>query len=160
MDMRGTPGIVMIGPRVSARSDRNEPVAPFSIGQRKATTREIRVQRSIVPVDLVQVSPGSIALPDFDERMAHRLSIFIDDSAAYDDALSQWLPGVLLRQIERFHIDALASEHRPGDFRKRLRDCDQRFRGRPLDRRNIGPRKKNRGGARGARRAKKNNTQL
>jgi hypothetical protein len=73
MDMRWPPGVVVIAPRVLARTDRHEAVAPFGIGQHAACTGEIRVERRVMLVDAVVVAPGGICLPDFDQDAGERL---------------------------------------------------------------------------------------
>src|SRR5580692_10393939 len=88
-------------------------------------------------VDFVLIPPGSVALPDFDERMWHGPSVFIEHPPTDDNALAQRLPRMLFGQIERFYIDVFNPKHRAGNFRKRVWNHNQRFRRRALDRRDI-----------------------
>src|SRR4030095_761270 len=62
------PGIMIIPPRVGPWLDRNEFVASFPIRQRSPASAEIRIDRRVVLIQLVQVAPGGIGLPHFNQR--------------------------------------------------------------------------------------------
>src|SRR6516164_3538780 len=64
VDVCGAPGIVMISPRIRARLDGHEAIAPFAVGEGAATTREIGVKRRTVIVNLVAIPSCRVALPD------------------------------------------------------------------------------------------------
>ena len=62
-----------------------------------AATREIRIERSVVLVYLVQVASRIIALPDFDKCPGNGPSVLVDYSAADNNSFPEWRAGVLLR---------------------------------------------------------------
>jgi hypothetical protein len=66
------PGIVVIAPRIRAGLDGQEAVAAGFVGRAAAAAEEIRVERSLVLVGLVDVAAGRIRLPDLDQRVADR----------------------------------------------------------------------------------------
>src|SRR5450830_1092753 len=65
VNMRRTPGLVMITPGIRARFDGHKTVTAIVVGEHLAEASEIRVQRCIVLVALVPVAAGGITLPDF-----------------------------------------------------------------------------------------------
>ena len=72
----------------------------------------------------VHVSPGGVGLPYLNERVTNRASIAVEDAAAYDDPLPQWLALVLVRQV------GVLREHR--DTAKRwARELMKPFRRKP-----------------------------
>jgi hypothetical protein len=80
-------------------------------------TREIRIEWSVMLIDPVLIPAGSVALPDFHERVWRRPSILIDNPAGNNNPLPQRFARMLLRQIKRLHIDIFAAKQRPGHFR-------------------------------------------
>src|SRR4030081_2044364 len=126
MNMRGTPCIVMIFPWICARLDREEAVTSFGIGDRASAAAEIRVERRVVVIVLVRITPGRIGLPDFDQRIGHGLAVFIEHASCDDYALAERLAGMLMRQVVVSCLDVFMAEYRTGYFRQGLRQQDQR----------------------------------
>jgi len=69
-----------------------KPVAALAIRHDPASPAEIRIERCIVLIDIVVVTAGGIALPDFHQRVGQRVAIFIQHLARDDDALAQCSP--------------------------------------------------------------------
>ena len=127
MNVSSAPCVVMILPGIGARLDRDEAIAAFRIGDGMTTACEIRIEGSVVLIDRVGVAAGGVGLPDFDERVGKRLSVFIDDAAGNDDAFAEGLGGVLLGEIEGFSVDEVVAEDRAGDFGDRVGEVDERL---------------------------------
>ena len=88
VDVRGTPRVTVVAPRIGARLDRGEPVRAVSAGQAATEAREVRVDRRVVLLRLVDVTAGRVGLPDLDELARDRSSVTIDDAAADGDPLA------------------------------------------------------------------------
>ena len=69
VDVRRSPGVLVVAPRVGAGLDRDEAVAALVVGEAAAGAGEVRVERRRVLVDLVRVAAGRVRLPDLDERV-------------------------------------------------------------------------------------------
>lgn len=134
MYVRGAPGVMVIGPRIGAGLDGNETVAAVVVGEHAAATSEIGIERGVVLIVLVQIAARGVGLPDFDERVAHRAAVFVDDAAADDDAFSERMTGVLAGQIVVGVLDDRMAENRAGDFGKRTRHKNWRMRRRTFER--------------------------
>ena len=50
-------------------------------------------------VDVVEVAPRRVRLPDLDELSAQRLAVGAEDSPLDDDPLTERLAGVLAREV-------------------------------------------------------------
>ena len=75
VDVRRPPRVRMVPPRVDPGLDRDEPVPTLVVGQAAARAGEVRVERRVVGVDVVEVSAGRVRLPDLDELAAERLAV-------------------------------------------------------------------------------------
>ena len=82
-------------------------------------------------VAVVPVAPAAVALPQLDERVAHRPSALLQHAAVDDDPLPQRLAAVLDRQVGVGRPDAALAEQRPGQLGQRLGHRDQRLRRMP-----------------------------
>src|ERR1700689_1469399 len=67
VDMCGAPGVVMISPGIRSGADGHESIAPLRVCERVSASGEVRIQRSIVLVALMQIPAGGVSLPDLDE---------------------------------------------------------------------------------------------
>ncbi len=65
----------------------------------------------------VPVTPGGVALPQFDQRLRHRPAVFVQPPPADDDALAQRRAGVLPGQIRVVRPDLVIAEYRTGHLR-------------------------------------------
>src|SRR3984957_12691382 len=110
MNVRRPPGVVMVAPGILARAYGHEAIAALRIGERMAATRKIRVQRSVVLVAFMQITPGRVRLPDLDQRISHGPSVFVQHSAAHHNAFPKRLARMLPWKIAGFHIHALSAE--------------------------------------------------
>ena len=138
MDMVRPPAIGMVAPRVRARLDGIELVAPLRIGNAAPAAPEVRVQRRVVLVVLVDIASGGVGLPDLDQRVGQRATIFVQHPAGDDDALAQRLAidPRILRHVVIQRANALMAVDRSGQFRQRLFQRDQRL-GRPAQHRRF-----------------------
>lgn len=77
MDVFGPPGVVMIAPGIRTGLDGDEAVVALAV--RDATSRpgEIGVQGRVVLIDLMDITPGGVALPNFDQRVGHRPAVLV-----------------------------------------------------------------------------------
>ena len=89
----------MVPPGIGARLDGDESVAALLVGETTAGTTDIGIERRRVLIYLMSVTSRRIGLPDLDQRTAHRSPISIQQPAAHDDTLSQWLALVLTGEI-------------------------------------------------------------
>ena len=69
VNMCRPPGIVMVPPRIGPGLHGYEFVAATSVGHDAPGAREVRIERSLMIVFLMGVSPGRISLPDLDESV-------------------------------------------------------------------------------------------
>ncbi len=91
------PGVVVIFPGVRARTNGDKTVAAVVVGESAAFAGEIRVERGIMLIVLVEVAAGGIGLPDFNEGAANGPAIFIDNAAGHFNAFAKRLALVLAR---------------------------------------------------------------
>src|ERR1700729_1897660 len=89
MDVVRPPGVAVIGPRVGAGPDRQEPVAAVRVGEYPARAVEVRIERRVVLSGRMVVASGRVGLPDLDHRVGHRSPVLVGDPAGNDDALAE-----------------------------------------------------------------------
>jgi hypothetical protein len=130
VDVVGTPGVVVIAPRVCARLDRHEAVAAVAIGEHPAEAVEVRIERRVVLIAFVVVAPAGVGLPQLEHRVGDRAIGLVGDLAGDDDPLALRLAGGVARHVDRARVRA-RREHRAGALDRRL-DRDQRLARRAL----------------------------
>src|SRR5882724_9118891 len=116
MDVRRTPGIRVVAPRIGARLDGDEPVVPFVIGARAAGASEVRVERRGVAILFMNIAPGGVALPEFDQRAWNGTSVFVENASGDDDPLAKGLARVLACEVVVGLADWVMSVERPCPF--------------------------------------------
>src|SRR5688500_2929059 len=92
---------------------------------------KIRIERGVMLVVMVQVAPGRIRLPDFDERIRYGMPCVVQHTSSDNDPLAMW-SGVfnsIPRQIVVQRVNGIHTINRPGQFRKALPERNQRARG-------------------------------
>jgi len=99
MDMRGTPGVVVIAPRIGAGLDGDEAVVAGGIALGAACAGEVRIQRRRMLVADMDVAAAGIGLPDLDQRVGHAATVLVEHMAVHDDALADRLAAVLGGEI-------------------------------------------------------------
>ncbi|KAG0922281.1 hypothetical protein G6F31_019980 [Rhizopus arrhizus] len=72
MNVIRTPRIAMVAPRVCARLDRDEAIAPLIIRNTAPRPKKIGVERRVMLITLVNIPARRIGLPDFHQRVTHR----------------------------------------------------------------------------------------
>ena len=117
MYVGGTPGIVMIAPRVGPRLDGQEAVEAVRIGRGAAGPREVRIERRRMVVPGVEITSGRVGLPDLDQRVSHGMAVCVDDTAVHDNAFAKRLARVLPRKIVVGLGDRTMSKERAGELR-------------------------------------------
>ena len=139
MNMRRPPGVGMIEPRISAGLDRQVSVLAFFVGHAAPRAGKVGIERRVVLIDGMMIAPGGVGLPDFDQRIRHRLFVFIQDPADDDDALAhRFFSGVgIAREIVLARLQLDIAEQRPGDLRQSLLDRHEPFQRTAFDRRAI-----------------------
>src|SRR5690242_7638409 len=135
--MRRTPGVVVVAPGVFAGTNSQKAIAAVPVGEGVAAAGEIWVQRRVVLVARMQVTPGGIGLPYFDHSVRHRPPILIQHPPAYRNSFAQRFTTMLASEVAGLRIHSLRREYRTRDLRKRVRQIDERLRGRSLQRRSI-----------------------
>src|SRR5271155_2190710 len=99
MNVLRTPCIRMISPGIGTRPNGHEAIAAIFIGKGLAHAGEIRVERCVMLIPLVQIAPRSICLPNFDQGIPDRLTILVPNVSTDNDPLSQRFTFVLTCQI-------------------------------------------------------------
>src|SRR6516165_6862209 len=132
-----TPRIVMVSPGIGARPDGDKTVAAFFIGECLAHARKIGIERRIMLIYLVQIAPGSVCLPDFNERIANRPVILIEQTPTDYDSLAERLALVLECKIKCPGRHKFGRKSWAGYFGKSAGERNQRHLRRSLDRRHI-----------------------
>ena len=77
-------------------------------------------------VDRVVITPGGVALPQFDQRPRHRPSVLVEHMPGHDDALAERLALVLPGQIGHVRPGPDIGEIRPGHLGQRMLEPDRR----------------------------------
>src|SRR5690348_13995721 len=124
--MRGTPGVVVVAPRIRARLDSDEPIAPLAVCQDAPAAREVGIERRIVRVVPVPVASGRVGLPDLDQGLRDGAAVLVQHATGDDDALTQRLAGMLAREIIVVWPDVVIIEYGSRDLGERMRQEDQR----------------------------------
>eukprot|EP01022_Parablepharisma_sp_SALTPOND_P016942 TRINITY_DN2599_c0_g3_i6.p1 TRINITY_DN2599_c0_g3~~TRINITY_DN2599_c0_g3_i6.p1 ORF type:complete len:1173 (+),score=341.22 TRINITY_DN2599_c0_g3_i6:1282-4800(+) len=138
VDMRRAPGLVVVAPGIRAGLDADETIAAFVIGEHLAEAGEVGVQRGVVLVLLVEVAAGGVALPDFQQRIAHRLAVLVQHAAGDHDLFAQRFALALRGQVHVVRQDQLGRGEQVGaggDFVAHAQRC---LRGAALDGRFVG----------------------
>jgi hypothetical protein len=65
-------------------------------------------------VGRIQIAPGSVGLPNLDERVADWLSVAVEDTPGDYDPLAKRLSSMLAREVGILSPYWNAPEHRPG----------------------------------------------
>jgi hypothetical protein len=76
----------------------------------------------------MKVPACRVALPQLDQRICQRTSVLVDNPAGDDDALAEWLTGVMAREIVVGLADRQMSEQRRREVREPARQLDHRLR--------------------------------
>src|SRR5262249_29638689 len=92
--------------------DRDEAVGAVGAGEAAPGTREVRVERRRMLIDLVAVAAGRVRLPDLDELPRERPPGVVEQPPAHDDALRERVALVLARQVAVGLADRVVAEHR------------------------------------------------
>ena len=75
----------------------------------------------------MDIASTGIGLPEFDQRVGHAASVFIEHMAMDDDALADRLAFVLGGEIGIAGAHGLVAVDRAGQFRQRMAHDDQRL---------------------------------
>src|SRR5262245_15805009 len=114
MDVRRTPGVRTVRPRIGAGLDGDELVMTLRVGHHAAGAREVRIERRGMLVVDMGVAAAGVGLPDFDERIGHTAAILVDHAAVHDDALAERITRMLARQVAVALADGFMSVNRTG----------------------------------------------
>ena len=99
MDVRRTPSVRVVPPRIDPRLDGHEPVAPLFVGEAAPAAGKVRIERSIRRVHVVAVTAGGVRLPNLDQLAPQWLPIRTENATRHHDPLPKRLAGVLTGQI-------------------------------------------------------------
>ncbi len=128
MNMRRTPRVVMIPPRIRPRLNSHEPIAPLRIRHTPPRTTEIRVKRRRPSIPPMPITSRRVRLPDLNQRVTQRLTFGIAHHPEHDYPLANRLSRMLHGQIV---IMLTQHQHRtklrPCDLGRRLRQIHQRL---------------------------------
>ena len=111
MNVRRSPGVVMISPWIRPRPDRGEAVPTVRICHDAACTSEIGIDRRIPSVAGVDVATRCIGLPDFHDGIGNGSPALIQNPTRHHDALTDRRALVLRCEVRkgRAHQTAPAS---------------------------------------------------
>src|SRR5215471_10900710 len=137
MDVCWTPGIVMVAPRVFARTNGFKSKAAFRVGNKRRAAGEVRVERGIMLIAGVKVAPGGIGLPDLDKGPSNGPTILVQNPPAHQDPFPEGFPVRTFGHINRLEVFRWR-EYGAGEFGDGLRQVDQRLAWRSLNGRNVG----------------------
>src|SRR6266481_4420291 len=126
MDMCWTPGIVMVAPRVFARTNGFESKAPFRVSNKRRAASEIRVERGIMLIAGVKVTTGGIGLPDLHKGPSNGPTILVQNLSADQDAFPEGFPVRAFGQINRLDLFR-RGELETGEFGNGLRQVDRQL---------------------------------
>src|SRR6476660_8715056 len=135
--MRRAPRIVAIRPGILAGANRYKPVAALGISQCMTATREVGIERGIMLIVVVKIAASRVRLPDFNQSVTQRAAVFVHHAAADDDSFTQWLAGMLAREIASLHVAKFSAKHWASDLRKSVWKVDRRPAWSTLGRRNV-----------------------
>ena len=127
--MVGPPGVRVVGPRIGSRLYGVEPVAALGIGDAAPAAEEIRVDRRVVGVVLMNVAARGIGLPQLDQQVRDWPSVLVQDPPGDHDPLAKWgavlgrIPGHIVVQ----RVDAVMPEDRARQLRQTLCQRHQRL---------------------------------
>src|SRR4029077_7886962 len=71
MNVSGAPCVVMISPGICSRTNSDEAEAAFGIRHRVSGAAEIWIELSVVLIAFVEIAPGRVGLPNFEESVAN-----------------------------------------------------------------------------------------
>ena len=121
-------GALVTARRIVAGVDGADAVAALGIGLQLRKALEIHVERRVMGVALVQVTPGGIGLPDIEPGAGHRLAVAVEHPARHLDDLALGDAAAALN-AGQIGIDILAmgdreeraKVHRTGGLQRRPR---------------------------------------
>src|ERR1035438_3833640 len=134
MNMRRTPRIVMILPRVRAGFNGDETINAILIRHSAACSGEVGIERRWMIVLRVPVTASRVSLPNLDQRVGNGTAVVIQYPASDDDALALRLSCMLAREIMIGLANRARAKNGPAGFRERVRQENQRFRRRSANR--------------------------
>jgi hypothetical protein len=104
VNMRRTPGVMVVFPGVGAGANGDETIAALGIGDGVPAAGEIGIEWSVVLVHFVKVAAGGVGLPDFHEGVGNGAGVLIENAATDDDTLAEWFAVMLTREVEGFAV--------------------------------------------------------
>src|SRR5919106_2279199 len=125
VDVRRSPCVGMVLPRIRSRLDRDEAVASVVVGDAAAGAAEVGVDGRGVAVALVPVAPRRVRLPDLDEAVPDRPPVAVEHAAAQDHSLAERLARVLPGEVVVELADALVAVDGPGHLREGMAQRNQ-----------------------------------
>src|SRR5579859_1950731 len=131
MNVGRPPRVGMIFPGISARLYGNKFVKTIRVSKSASGAGEVGIEGRWVVVFDVQVAPGGIGLPDFNQSVRQRVTIIIEHAPADDDALAQRFSRMLAGQIAVAFAEIGMSINRAGHLADRVRQENQWLRWRP-----------------------------
>src|SRR5580692_2795029 len=127
MNVRGTPRIVMIVPRISSRLNRRELVLTVRVRENPSRTREVGIKRRRMIVPMMSVTSRCVGLPNLKQRMRNRTATIIEYASHDDDALAQRFTRMLTRQVAVRRHDVAVTIHRTSDLRQSVWQKNERL---------------------------------
>ncbi len=127
VDVRRPPRIVVIAPRIGAGLDGDELVIALVVALGSTGAGEIRIERRGMLVDDMDIAAAGIGLPQLDQCVRHAAAILVEHMAMHDDALAERLTLGLDGEVVVVLAYGLMTIDRPGQFRERMPNRDQRL---------------------------------
>ena len=99
MNVRRTPRVGVIDPRIRARLDGLDEIAPLIVGEQAACAGEVGIQRRIVTIGFMAIAATGVRLPNFNQCAAKRTPIFIEHAPVDEDAFADGLAVMVRSEI-------------------------------------------------------------
>src|SRR5689334_10178338 len=79
--------------------DRHEPITPFFVRDGSSCSREVRIERRVMAIDVMRVAARGICLPDLHERARQRAPVLVQHPPLDHDPLTERSGGMLACQV-------------------------------------------------------------
>ena len=121
MDVGWSPGVVVITPGVGSGTNGGELIFTLFIGQATPRPGKVGIEGGGVLVIDMDVTPGGIGLPQFNQSMRHSAAAIIHHPSGYQNPFPNRFARFdsIARQVMIQRLDGISAVHRSRQFRKR-----------------------------------------
>src|SRR5262245_11104174 len=93
------PGIVVVGPRVGAWLDRDEPIRAICPAQAPAGAREVGIERRRMVISRMRIPTRCVRLPCLEQHTRYWAAGRVEHAAVHDDPLTKRFAAMLAGEI-------------------------------------------------------------